>query len=384
MTPRDRHPLVEMGSRTVVAAALVLVGCGGGVRDAPGPPVPGVGGNPFVAGYHTWWAGDAWASYPLAGLDRLYLFEVELSPNGTLGDLHGWPERWESLMDAARAVDLSVVPVVTLHPEESVETLLGDSSAVERAAASIATLVASHPGLDGVHLDLEVFRPLPAAARAGYVDLARAVRRRLDGLRPGAVLSVFLPALDLDDAYDEVALAQVADYVVVQGYDLHHRTGERAGPVAALEGWNPRSWEAVVDRLTGMGLAPGTLVMGVPLYGYRWPTEGPEPGSPTRGPGVTLPLRAPPDVLPDLPRAMDEVERYGLRRDPRSGSPYYTFRDENGWVQGWFEDGASLRAKRDFVLRRGLAGVAYFPLAYAPPELGEELERRGAGRGGRD
>ena len=37
-----------------------------------------------MGGYHVWWAGDAWSGYPLSGLDRLYLFEIELSPDGKI------------------------------------------------------------------------------------------------------------------------------------------------------------------------------------------------------------------------------------------------------------------------------------------------------------
>lgn len=362
-------------TRAALVGLVVVLGCGGSPQAA-GPSVPTGGAGSFVAGYHAWWAGDAWSGYPLSGLDRLYLFEIELSPDGGLGDTHGWPTRWASLVAAARRAGVSVVPVVTLHPDTAVEALLADERAVERAAVSITGLLAEHPELDGVHLDLEVFRPVAPAARRGYVDLAGAVRASLDRTRPGSVLSVFIPALDVDDAYDEAELAAVADYVVVQGYDLHHRTGTRAGPVAPVEGWGALGWDAVVERLLTLGLDPSTLVMGVPLYGYRWPTEGPEPGSPTRGPGTTIPLVAAPNVVPELPRATIEAERHGVRRDPASASPYYRYRDEDGWVQGWFEDVKSLRAKEDFVRRRGLAGVAYFPLAYAPDSLRRELERR--------
>jgi spore germination protein YaaH len=276
---------------------------------------------------------------------------------------------------------VSLVPVVTLHPERAVSTLLSDSGAVARAVDTLSELLATAPALDGIHLDLEVFDPVPPAARDGYVSLAKGLRTRLDALGTGAVLSVFIPALDVPDAYDEAGLAAVADYLVVQGYDLHHRTGVRAGPLAALDGWAPLDWATITDRLTGLGIPPGRLVMGVPLYGYEWPVEGPEPGSATRGPGVAVPLTAPPDVLPELPRADARVARFGVRRDPVTGSPYYAFETADGWVQGWIEDAGSLEAKVEFVRSRGLGGVAFFPLAYAPAELHRELRRWRAGNG---
>ena len=298
-----------------------------------------------------------------------------------MGDAHGWPTRWGGLVHAARGAGVSVVPVVTLHPEEAVVRLLEDPDAIRRAAETVSLLLSRHPELDGIHLDLEVFRPVSPAARHGYVELAREIRTRLAARRADAVLSVFLPALDVDDAYDEAALAEVADYVVVQGYDLHFRTGGRAGPVAAVRGWAPLDWTHIVDRLVGLGLDPGALVMGIPLYGYLWPTEGPEPGSPTRGPGTVLPLTAPPGVLPELHRAEEAAQTHGIRRDPASDTPYVAYREGDAWRQGWFEDARTLEAKRRFAKERGLGGVAYFPLAYATRAVREAL--REASNGGR-
>jgi len=340
-------------------------------------PGPGL----FVAGYHAWWTEEAWTAYPMEALDRLYLFEVELDVAGRIRDAHGWPEGWTDLANRASEAAVSLVPVVTLHPEEAVPVLLADPDAVARAIGTLAALVESTPTLDGIHLDLEVFSPVPTEAREGYVALARGLRARLEAIRPGSVLSVFIPALDRSDAYDELGLAEVADYLVVQGYDLHHRTDVRAGPLAALDGWAPLDWTTITDRLTGLGIPARHLVMGVPLYGYEWPVEGPNPGSATRGPGVAVPLTAPPDVLPELPRADARASRHGVRRDPVSDMPYYAFERTDGWVQGWIEDATSLDAKADFVRTRGLGGVAFFPLAYAPSEFRRTLRRWKDGSG---
>lgn len=371
MTPR------RLLRGVALAGILALAGClaGGAAR----PAVPGLGDRLFVTGYHPWWAGDHWREAALESLDRLYLFEVELAPDGTPGDGHGWPDRWAPLLDRAAALGLSVVPVVTVYPEAAVTALLEDSAAVARAAQTVVELVGSHPAVDGVHLDLEVFDRGSPSARAGYVALVRAVRRGLPGPARSRVVSVFVPALDLADAYDEAALAREADYLVVQGYDLHHRTGARAGPVAAPTGWAPLDWVTVVDRLTGLGIPGERLVMGIPLYGYEWPVQGPDPGSATRGAGVIVPLAAPAEVVPELPRAVDRVAAHGARRDPAGGTPFYAFRTPDGWVQGWYEDARSLRDKVAFVRRRGLGGVAFFPLAYATPEVRALIREIGGG-----
>ncbi|HKK93738.1 MAG TPA: hypothetical protein VJ925_09895, partial [Longimicrobiales bacterium] len=71
----------------------------------------------------------------------------------------------------------------------------------------------------------------------------------------------------------------------------------------------------------------------------------------------------------------DRVAEHGLRRDSASASPWYAWRDDEGWRQGWFDDAVSLRAKYEFVREEGLGGVAVFPLAYADRSVWAGLER---------
>lgn len=80
---------------------------------------------------------------------------------------------------------------------------------------------------------------------------------------------MFLVADDESDVFDEASLAEVADYLVVQGYDLHARAEARAGPVAALEGWGRRNWRTIVARLVEIGVPRRKIVMSVPYFGYE-------------------------------------------------------------------------------------------------------------------
>jgi hypothetical protein len=52
-----------------------------------------------------------------------------------------------------------------------------------------------------------------------------------------------------------------------------------------------------------------------------------------------------------------------------SGSPWYAFRDRDGWRQGWFDDAVSLAPRLDFVRKGGYRGVAVFVLGYDNGEL---------------
>jgi spore germination protein YaaH len=266
-----------------------------------------------------------------------------------------------------------VVPTISLHGVEGFQGLFGSPESVARLVEEALALLVATPGLGGLHLDVEVFSPVSQEARDGYTAFVARLRRRMQETDATYTLSAFALAFDDDDAYAERALAEVTDYLVVQGYDFHSAGEDRAGPVAALAGWGRLNWANVVDRFVGFGVPPRKIVMAVPMYGYQWPTETDQPGSATRGEAVEVLLASPPGVLPELPRARDQVDRHGLRRDQESGTPYYAFQDDTGWHQGWFEDAESLRAKYAFVRERGLGGVALFPLAYGDGALWDDL-----------
>ena len=368
-----------MGSTAAAAplrygALLLLVGataCASSSR--PGGITPTEGDRFYVSGYHPYWAGQAWDDYPFDALHDLFYFEIEAAADGSLSQPHGWPEGWSGLVRRATREGVRVVPTVSMHDADAFVELFGTPASVARLSQEVVDLVGSTPGLGGVHLDFEVFRPVEPEVRDGYTAFVAALVSRIRDMDPSFALSVFTLAFDDDDVYNERALAELADFVVVQGYDFHSLNEARTGPVAALTGWGRLNWGRVVDRFLELGVPPRKIVMAVPLYGYEWPAETDIPGSQTFGPAVPLPITAPPGVLPGMPRAREQAEIYGVRRDAESGSPYYVFGDGVSWFQGWFEDEESLDAKYAFVRERGLGGVALFPLAYGDASLWERL-----------
>jgi spore germination protein len=353
-------------------AGLALLGCATG----PTPSLtPVTRPEPFVAGYHPYWAGSSWEAYPFDALDELFFFELEVGGEGTFIDAHGWPGEWNALVRRATESGVQVVPTVSMHDPVAFESLFPDGARVDRLAETTLSLLTAAPELAGIHLDFEVFEPVSIEARDGFTAFVALLAHRLRARFPGKSLSVFVLAFDDDDAFNERAIAQLADYVVIQGYDYHSAGSENAGPVGATRGWGRLNWDWVVTRLESLGVPPEKLVMGVPLYGYEWPVASDTLGAPTRGTGRTVPLTARSDVLPGEPRAMERASTHGTRRDPESGVPWYAFEDEDGWIQGWFDDAESLRAKYDFVRSRGLAGIAVFPLAYGTEELWADMRR---------
>jgi len=354
------------------ATAVLMTGCAtaGASPDGGRPTLPD---GSFVAGYHPYWAGDAWKDYPLDVVDELFFFETEADAEGCLFDTHGWPGQWAAMAEDARDAGARVTPTVSMHDPEAFEALFPDASRVDRLVESTLELLDGTPDLAGIHLDFEVFQPVSLEARDGFTAFVALLSGRMRQRYPGLTLSVFALAFDDDDVYNERALGQLADYLIVQGYDYHSAGSPNAGPVGPIEGWGRLNWDTVVARFEGFGVPARKLVMSVPLYGYEWPVESGDIGSATRGTGQTVPYAAPENVLPDAPRAEAQGREHGVRRDPVSGTPWYSFQGEDGWVQGWFDDAESLRAKYDFVQSRGLGGIAIFPMAYGTDEIWADL-----------
>jgi len=354
------------------AFSLALAGTASCSPSGPGTITPTGGDRFFVSGYHPYWAPSSWEAYPWDALHRLYFFEIEVGADGAIADAHGWPEQWSGLVARAVEAGVPVVPTISMHDPDAFEVLFASPDAVARLVEEAIAILAGS-GLGGLHLDFEVFRPVDLAARDGYTAFVARLARRMREVDPTLSLSVFALAFDDDDVYNERALAELADYLILQGYDFHHADDTRAGPTAAVAGWGRLNWESVLERFHGFGVPARQIVMAVPLYGYEWPVEGAQPGAATRGPGVTVPLAPAADVVPEMPRARERIAEHGLRRDEQSGSPYYSFQDATGWRQGWLEDAESLGSKYAFVRAHGLGGVAFFPLAYGDAAIWEGM-----------
>lgn len=373
-------------------APVLVSACAG--PTIPRPLVPAGDGTLFVSGYHPWWGLDAGVNYPTAQLDQVFLFEWEANDDGTLADVHGWPEAWAPLVQELASQGIGAVPTLTLFGADAFDALFASEEARERLSDQLLQALGlapvgpppgwagsggeegrwpSIPEVAGLHLDVEVFDPVRPEARTGFVRFVRALRARLVAAAPGTTLSIFLPGLDPADAYDEIELAAAVDYVVVQGYDLHYRTGPSAGPVGPLEGWGGLNLASVLDRYETLGVAREKILLSLPLYGYEWPVVGEEPGAATRGPGVNLPWNAPAGVESRLPRGREQLARYGRQPGPDGDGAWYRYRADDGWRQGWVDDGASLARKVALVRSRGLAGVAFFPLIYGDAALWDRV-----------
>jgi HAD superfamily hydrolase (TIGR01509 family) len=159
--------------------------------------------------------------------------------------------------------------------------------------------------------------------------------------------------------YDYGAIAPVVDRIRVMAYD-YSNAGSDPGPIAPLD-WVRR----IIAGTTKAAGDPSKLVLGVPLYGYNWPTATSGDCPNGDGPGVTTVTA----------RGVDELAR------ERNATPVHD-RATGEWSFVYelvLDDGATsctqlrqvnylaadgIQQRAELALGAGLSGVSFFALGY--------------------
>ncbi|MBA3288996.1 MAG: hypothetical protein H0U21_13445, partial [Acidimicrobiia bacterium] len=281
----------------------------------------------------------------------------------------------EALVDAARAEGIAVVASVVDGTERGrMAAILADP---DRRARHVETLMdfATDRDLAGVDLDYEKFafedgRDSWATTRPAWVAFVGELAARLHA--DGRTLTVSIPPVFdggfTDDSgywvYDYAAITPLVDSIRVMAYDYRNAASE-PGPVAPLE------WvERVIAGTAAASGDPSKLVLGVPLYGYNWPTSVAGECPEELNEGVTTvtnrtvdALAARRDGTPVYDPLLGEWSfTYELTLDDAATS--CTQQREVHYVDA---DGAQQRMQ--LAVDAGFAGVALFALGYDDPSV---------------
>lgn len=319
---------------------------------------------PAALGYLPWWMAAGSKDMPLAAMDRLVLFDVQLGPDGIAAE-----RQWATRVPRTGAQS---EVALTLFEHTHFDALFSDRARRERLLGAALRLL-QEKFVAGLHLDIEGFGTAAPGALAGF----RAWLAELDAerRRVGKSLSSFFPASDSFAPYDGEAASRI-DYWVAQIYDAHWPEAKSTGALVTRNGDNPVAVPRALARLSALGVPAAAVLLSVPLYGWEWPCDSEHPGAATRGRARLLTFRETPrELMPNDRLVASALAReHGLRRDGE-GTPYYAYRDGAQWRQGWFEDLESLGRKLAPERARGYAGLAFFPLGYDRGEIVEGMLR---------
>jgi len=376
---RRRGMLIGLGAAATIAIVAATVA---GDEDddeggAVGAPVAEPAPVPESLELHAWapyWALDdalpdleARASV----LDEVSPFWFEASGVDDIG-----PNRNTPVDDANRFIETATaagVPIVASIQDATeageMAAILADPALRTRHVDAIVEF-ADDGGFGGIDLDYEQFafadgRDTWPETRPNWVTFVTELAGRLHA--DGRTLTVSVPPVY--DArrtsrsgywvYDYGAIAPVVDRLRVMAYD-YSNAGSDPGPIAPLD-WVRR----IIAGTTKAAGDPSKLVLGVPLYGYNWPTATSGECPNGDGPGVTTVTA----------RSVDELAR------ERNATPVHD-RATGEWSFVYelvLDDGATsctqlrqvnyvaadgIQQRAELALGAGLSGVSFFALGY--------------------
>ncbi len=305
-----------------------------------------------VFGWHPYWSGTAYTTYDFSLLSDICYFAYDVDPaTGSYTSVHSW--KTTDLVPLAKKAGVRVHLCATLFSDHA--SLLGVAANRSRLIDSLIALVRLRDG-DGVNIDFEA---VPASQRANLTAFMRELGERFHAQIPGGLVSIALPAVDWGDVFDVAAMRGSVDLFIIMGYDYHWSSAPNAGPVAPKNSgrlWSPYDATRSVNAYLAEGIAPEKLCLGVPHYGYDWPTADSTIGAATIGSGTAVLYAS----------ARIRAAERGRRWEPQSSTPYYIYRVDSvsTWRQCWYDDAESLRMKYEMVNARRLAGVGIWALGY--------------------
>src|SRR5688500_4069237 len=202
-----------------------------------------------------------WKTFPFRKLDRVALFDATIGEDGAV-TARDWDTR------APRA-DLPLDLTLTLFEQEQFDALFSAPAHRARLLAAVSRLLA-RDFVAGIHLDIEGYANSRPAAVAGF----RRWLGEIDDVRRkhGKRLSAFYPASDVFRPYDRAAAERI-DYWVAQIYDAHWPESKVTGPLVTRDTRNPVAVPRALARLGALGVAPQSILLSVPLYGWEWPAD---------------------------------------------------------------------------------------------------------------
>ncbi|MFM9904421.1 MAG: polysaccharide deacetylase family protein [Pyrinomonadaceae bacterium] len=195
----------------------------------------------------------------------------------------------------------------------------------------------------GITIDIE---EVPASSQTNLFEFMKELRAAFQPR--GLILAQAVPFDNPDWNYK--AYATVTDYLMLMAYDQHWSTGE-AGPVAGQD-W----FEAILKKRMAE-LSPARTIVCFGNYGYNWANDKSE--------AETVSFQ---EALLAAKESLDSPS--GIKFDPVSKNPYFTYTEDDGKVHSlWFLDASTAYNELQSAKPYKVAGFALWRLGSEDPSL---------------
>lgn len=227
---------------------------------------------------------------------------------------------------------------------------------------------ATECGMDGINIDFEKIRLFAAE---GYVQFMRELAIECE--KVGLVLSadMYVPT-ESNSYYDRQSIGEVADYLIIMGYDEHWAGCGKAGSVASL----PYVKQGIIDTLSEVPAS--RVINAIPFYTRIWyedTLENAPEGS------IIVEDKINGDyALSSVAKGMGSAKKMlndnnaNIRWLDDIGQYYGEYYADNRLVRIWLEDKKSLDAKLCVMKENELAGVACWKLGLESDEAWDAIK----------
>jgi len=325
-----------------------------------------------VAGFYPYWNLSKVTELDLTNLSTVYYFALHLKRDGTfnendpgisgLNSNNGKLLKEKVLQNGARWG----VTIVNLSANSISRNI--DNPARQQTIIDNTIKLMKQEGFTALNIDLEYLGRPDNRRKKSFTTFTQKLTDAVHREIPGSTVSLdaFADSVKKPGIFDMKSLGEILDHVIIMGYDFHPLASQIAGPVAPLTGKERYGYDvttSVSDYLSKV--PPQKLLLGVPFYGYDWPTEKDERGSAVisspQGPKVS-----------SYARTVETAQKNNslVNFDDESKSVWFSYFDKQNhtWRQVWFENQRSLGLKFDLVNRTNLGGIAIFALGYDSKE----------------
>ncbi|MBK6953142.1 MAG: hypothetical protein IPH24_14185 [Crocinitomicaceae bacterium] len=311
--------------------------------------------NKVVYGWHPYWVGSAYNNYDWSLLTHFSFFSYEVNPaNGNALSTHGWAT--STAVDAALASGVKVTLCVTLFGGSDLTTFLTNSTSKQTLITNLINMVQSR-GAHGVNID---FEGLPASQTTNFANFMVDLSNQMHLAIPGSEVSTVLYAVDWSNVFDFATMEPEVDHYIVMGYAYYYQGSGTTGPCDPLyhfgSTYNYTLSKTTTDYIED-GCPRSKLVMGLPYYGYEWPTSSLAIPSSTTGSGVARTY----DYV--MTNSSGNYSAANHTWDANSYTDIYTFNSSgNKECFITLEDG--FRKRLQHINTSGIAGIGIWALGY--------------------
>ncbi|MDX2362869.1 MAG: glycosyl hydrolase family 18 protein [Crocinitomicaceae bacterium] len=237
-----------------------------------------------VYGWHPYWGGSAYQNYQWDLLSHMSFFSYEVnSADGEPNSTHGWST--SAAVDAALASgNTKVTLCVTLFSGHT--TFFGSSTAQQTLITNLINLVQTR-GAHGVNID---FEGLPSSQTTNFANFMVDLCNQMHTAIPNSEVSTVLYAVDWNNVFDFTIMEPVVDHYIIMGYGYYYTGSSSAGPTDPLYHFGSNYNYTLSRSITyylDKGCPKDKLILGLPNYGYEWPTNDLAVQSNTTGNGTS-------------------------------------------------------------------------------------------------